>query len=52
MLGDASADKSGFYVDALNMITGAGWISGGPGYRWWLGGDRSDRINMTDGVEA
>jgi hypothetical protein len=25
--------KDGFYVDFGNMITGAGWISGGPGYR-------------------
>lgn len=25
--------NNGVYVDANNMITGAGWISGGPGYR-------------------
>jgi hypothetical protein len=26
---------NGFYVDAWNMIPGAGWISAGPGYRSW-----------------
>jgi hypothetical protein len=26
---------NGFYVDAWNMIPGAGWISAGPGYRHW-----------------
>src|SRR5689334_18194973 len=25
--------KDGFYVDFGNMITGAGWVSAGPGYR-------------------
>ena len=31
--GDGSAPKDGFYPDLGNMVTGAGWISGGPGYR-------------------
>jgi hypothetical protein len=26
---------NGFYIDAWNMIPGAGWISAGPGYRHW-----------------
>lgn len=39
-LGDGSGDKSGLYPETSNMITGAGWISIGPGYRQWLGGDR------------
>lgn len=29
----SSTPKDGFYIDFGNMITGAGWISGGPGYR-------------------
>lgn len=33
-------EKSGLYPELSNMITGAGWISGGPGYRQWLFGDR------------
>jgi hypothetical protein len=28
---------TGFYPDMGNMITGAGWLSVGPGYRVWLG---------------
>jgi hypothetical protein len=31
---------NGFYVDAWNMIPGAGWVSGGPGYRRWYARDR------------
>jgi hypothetical protein len=31
---------NGFYIDAWNMIPGAGWISGGPGYRHWYDNDR------------
>jgi hypothetical protein len=37
---DGGEVKSGFYPEFSNMITGAGWISGGPGYRYWLFGDR------------
>jgi hypothetical protein len=33
-------EKSGLYPELSSMITGAGWISGGPGYRQWLFGDR------------
>jgi hypothetical protein len=29
--------KSGFYPELGNMVTGAGWISAGPGYRRWFG---------------
>src|SRR6267142_2487356 len=33
-IGDGeSRSKGGFYPELRNMITGAGWISGGPGYR-------------------
>jgi hypothetical protein len=39
-VGDGSEIKSGFYPDMSNMITGAGWISAGPGYRQWLSNDR------------
>ena len=36
-MGDGSGEKSGFYPEMSNMITGAGWISVGPGYRMWFG---------------
>src|SRR5262249_13562090 len=33
-MGDSGpTQRDGFYPDLGNMITGAGWISGGPGYR-------------------
>lgn len=38
--GDGSGEKSGFYPEFGSMVTGAGWISGGGGYRQWIGGDR------------
>lgn len=31
---------NGFYPHLWNMIPGAGWISGGPGYRRWYSKDR------------
>jgi hypothetical protein len=31
---------NGFYIDFANMIPGAGWISGGPGYRSWYAKDQ------------
>lgn len=31
--------NNGFYVDFGKMIPGAGWLSGGPGYRQWFGED-------------
>ena len=31
---------NGYYIDFLNMIPGAGWISAGPGYRHWYARDR------------
>src|SRR5574341_540506 len=31
--------NNGFYVDFGKMIPGAGWLSGGPGYRKWMGRD-------------
>jgi hypothetical protein len=34
--GDASSPRDGFYPDVSDMITGAGWISAGPGYRQHL----------------
>ena len=39
-MGDGGGDKSGLYPEFSSMITGAGWISIGPGYRQWFGGDR------------
>ncbi len=39
-MGDGSGEKSGLYPEMGNMITGAGWISIGPGYRQWIDGDR------------
>jgi hypothetical protein len=33
----ASERRTGFYADMGNMITGAGWLSAGPGYRYWFG---------------
>ena len=30
---------NGFYIDAWNMIPGAGWVSAGPGYRQWYAKD-------------
>ena len=39
----ASADgeiKDGPYPELSNLVTGAGWLSLGPGYRQWLAGDR------------
>jgi hypothetical protein len=38
--GDIGGEKTGFYFETSHMITGAGWISLGPGYRYWLAGDR------------
>jgi outer membrane protein assembly factor BamA len=31
--------SNGFFVDFANMISGAGWLSLGPGYRHWYGHD-------------
>jgi Omp85 superfamily domain len=39
---------NGWYLDLNNMIPGAGWISGGPGYRRW---SRHDRMFL-DGSAA
>ena len=36
-----SKPKSGFYPEMGNMVTGAGWISAGVGYRHYLFGDRA-----------
>jgi hypothetical protein len=33
--------KSGFYPELGNMVTGAGWVSAGVGYRQWLFGDHA-----------
>jgi hypothetical protein len=38
---DGDEIKNGIYPELSNMITGAGWISLGPGYRHWLMGDRA-----------
>lgn len=39
-IGDRNGQKSGFFPELSNMVTGAGFISAGPGYRQWFGGDR------------
>lgn len=31
--------NNGFYLDFGKMVPGAGWLSGGPGYRQWFGKD-------------
>ena len=38
--GDGGEVKNGFYPEFGDMITGSGWISGGPGYRHWFLEDR------------
>jgi hypothetical protein len=38
--GGGDGEKSGFYPELGNMVSGSGWISLGPGYRRWLRGDR------------
>lgn len=38
-VGDGSSDKTGVYLEQSQMITGAGWLSLGPGYRRWIDGD-------------
>ncbi|HEY5616683.1 MAG TPA: BamA/TamA family outer membrane protein [Vicinamibacterales bacterium] len=40
--------ESGFYPELSNMITGAGWVSAGPGYRQYL----LDRHLLLDGSAA
>ena len=37
---DGGEVKTGLYPELGDMVTGAGWISGGPGYRHWLFADR------------
>ena len=39
MIGDGGDGKNGVYIEMSNMPTGSGWISVGPGYRYWLFGD-------------
>src|SRR6185436_11194251 len=31
--GDGGAPKNGFYPEFSNMVSGAGWLAAGPGYR-------------------
>jgi hypothetical protein len=37
---DIKAPKNGFYPEISNMITGAGWLSVGPGYRHYFKNDQ------------
>jgi hypothetical protein len=37
----ARTERDGFYLDLGNMITGAGFITAGPGYRHHLFGGRA-----------
>jgi len=46
--GDGSSPKDGFYPDFGDMVTGAGWISVGPGYRQHF----LDRHLLIDGSAA
>ena len=39
-LGDGTERRSGMFLELGNMISGAGWITVGPGYRQWLFADR------------
>src|SRR5688572_22079946 len=39
--GDGGEERNGFYPELSNMVTGAGWISLGPGYRHWLFHDKT-----------
>ena len=39
-IGDGTSRKTGVYPELDNMPAGAGWVTAGPGYRRWLGGDR------------
>ena len=39
--GNGGSVKRGFYPETGNMVTGAGWLSIGPGYRYWLFDDRA-----------
>jgi hypothetical protein len=45
---DGSASRDGFYPDLEGMVTGAGWISAGPGYRQHF----LDRHLFVDGSAA
>jgi hypothetical protein len=38
---DDQRNKTGWYLELSNMITGSGWISAGPGYRHWLWNDKA-----------
>jgi hypothetical protein len=38
---DGGEIKNGFYPEFGDLITGSGWIAGGPGYRHWLFRDRA-----------
>ena len=39
--GDGGEIKNGPYPEFGDLVTGSGWISGGPGYRHWLFGERA-----------
>src|SRR5688572_27326640 len=41
MFGNGDRRKDGFYLEMSNMITGAGFVSLGPGYRQYLFGGRA-----------
>ena len=38
---EARGERDGFYADVGSMITGSGWLSIGPGYRYRIFGDRA-----------
>jgi hypothetical protein len=35
--GEDDSTKNGFFAELSHMPTGSGWISAGPGYRYWFG---------------
>ncbi len=41
MPGGDGGTKNGLFIDASTRVSGAGWVSGGPGYRHWLFDDEA-----------
>ena len=41
LAGDDTGTKNGIYAEMNSLVTGAGWLAGGPGFRYWLFGERA-----------
>lgn len=41
LAGDDTGTKNGIYAEMNALVTGAGWLAGGPGFRYWLLGERA-----------